>query len=58
MKFKNGTRIGHMLSLAIQERFSIIPKALVLLSLTRLQLGRKLLFFSRVMPVFATSPDF
>lgn len=57
-KFKNGTRIGYMLSSAIQERFSIIPKALVLLSLTRLQLCQKLLFFSRVMPGFAASPDF
>lgn len=58
MKFKNGTRIGYMLSSAIQERFSIIPKALVLLSLTRLQLCRKLLFFSRAVPVSAASPDF
>ena len=56
MKFKNGTRIGHMLSLAIQERFSIIPKALVLLSLNTASARPKASFLLQSNASFCNQP--
>lgn len=47
VKCKGGTGIDHTLSLIIQEWLSIIPKPLVLLSLTSLQVCQRYLLFQR-----------